>query len=103
MLDQARVVIVGGSFMRASILYRLIKLSCSDTIILEHPDRISGSTCYAAGGYAHGSSKSVAQSYVLKDITIDGNGWSIELLGQILPAKPQRCHLFDPNTSRIRS
>ena len=56
-----------------------------------------------SGGYAHGAGKSMAQGYVPKNIADDDSGWSVELLGQILPAKRQKFPLFDANASRMRS
>ena len=56
-----------------------------------------------SGGYAHGAGKSMAQGYVPKNIADDDSGWSVELLGQILPAKRQKIPLFDANASRMRS
>ena len=35
MQDQARVVIIGGGVIGASILYHFSKLGCSDAIMLE--------------------------------------------------------------------
>ena len=50
MQDQARVVIIGGGVVGASILYHLSKLGCSDAIMLERSELTSGSTWHAAGG-----------------------------------------------------
>ena len=56
-----------------------------------------------SGGYAHSAGKSMAQGYVPKKIAGDDTGWSVELLGQTLPAKRQKIPLFDANASRRRS
>ena len=56
-----------------------------------------------SGGYAHCAGKSMAQGYVPKNIASDDSGWSVELLGQTLPAKRQKSPLFDANASRMRS
>ncbi len=56
-----------------------------------------------SGGCAHGARKSMAQGYVPKNIADDDSGWSVELLGQILPATRQKFPLFDANASRMRS
>ena len=120
--DQARVVIIGGGVVGASILYHLSKLGCSDAImtmrlcsfvmeprdadligdepILHHGNVVGWVT---SGGYAHDARKSIAQGYVPKDIANDDSGWSIELLGENLAAKRQKFPLFDANSSRIRS
>jgi dimethylglycine dehydrogenase len=56
-----------------------------------------------SGGYAHASGVSVAIGYVPKEIADEADGWSIELLGELLPAVLQPQALFDANGSRMRS
>ncbi|MGN7807353.1 GcvT family protein [Ensifer sp. 22521] len=56
-----------------------------------------------SGGYAHTSGVSVAMGYVSKEIADRSDGWSIELLGEILPARLQANPLFDANGQRIRT
>lgn len=56
-----------------------------------------------SGGYAHASGLSVAIGYVPKDIADEADGWTIELLGEVLKARPQPQALFDANGSRMRS
>lgn len=56
-----------------------------------------------SGGYAHGSGVSVAIGYVPKEIADIEDGWSIELLGAVLPARLQPRPLYDPDGSRMRS
>ena len=56
-----------------------------------------------SGGYAHASKASVAIGYVPREMAEFDDGWSIELLGDRLPAKLQRQPLFDANGSRMRS
>ncbi|WDZ75754.1 FAD-dependent oxidoreductase [Ensifer adhaerens] len=56
-----------------------------------------------SGGYAHTSGVSVAMGYVPKEIADRSDGWSIELLGEILPARPQPNPLFDANGQRMRT
>ncbi len=55
-----------------------------------------------SGGYAHGSGCSVAVGYVPKELAETDDGWQIELLGELLPARLQRQPLFDANGSRMR-
>ena len=50
MQDQARVVVIGGGVVGASILYHLTKLGWSDVMLLERSELTSGSTWHAAGG-----------------------------------------------------
>ncbi|MCY1325523.1 4-methylaminobutanoate oxidase (formaldehyde-forming) [compost metagenome] len=56
-----------------------------------------------SGGYAHTSGVSVAMGYVPKEIADRSDGWSIELLGEILPARLQPNPLFDANGQRMRT
>jgi len=56
-----------------------------------------------SGGYAHTSGVSVAMGYVSKEIADRSDGWSIELLGEILPARLQANPLFDANGQRMRT
>ncbi len=56
-----------------------------------------------SGGYAHASGVSVALGYVPKEIADEIDGWSIELLGDMLPARRQPNALFDANGSRMRA
>lgn len=55
-----------------------------------------------SGGYAHASSLSVAVGYVPKEIADVAVGWSIELLGEVLPARLQAEPLFDPSGAKMR-
>jgi dimethylglycine dehydrogenase len=48
-MTQARIVIVGGGMMGASLLYHLALEGCSDTILVEKDELTSGSTWHAAG------------------------------------------------------
>ena len=50
MKTQARVVVIGGGVVGASVLYHLTKLGWSDVIMLERSELTSGSTWHAAGG-----------------------------------------------------
>ena len=50
MRDQARVVVIGGGVVGASILYHLTKLGWDDVMLIERSDLTSGSTWHAAGG-----------------------------------------------------
>ncbi len=49
MRDQARVVVIGGGNMGASVLYHLAKLGWSDAILIEKAELTSGATWHAAG------------------------------------------------------
>ncbi|NND82662.1 MAG: GcvT family protein [Gammaproteobacteria bacterium] len=49
MLDQARVVIIGGGSLGVSLLYHLSKEGWTDTLLIEKGELTSGSTWHAAG------------------------------------------------------
>jgi dimethylglycine dehydrogenase len=49
MKTNARVVVVGGGMMGASLLYHLALEGCCDTILIEKDELTSGSTWHAAG------------------------------------------------------
>ena len=49
MKTQARVVVVGGGMMGASLLYHLALEGCTDTVLVEKSELTSGSTWHAAG------------------------------------------------------
>ena len=49
MKTNARVVVVGGGMMGASLLYHLALEGCSDTVLVEKNELTSGSTWHAAG------------------------------------------------------
>lgn len=50
MKNQARVVVIGGGVVGASVLYHLAKAGWTDTLLLERSELTSGSTWHAAGG-----------------------------------------------------
>jgi dimethylglycine dehydrogenase len=56
-----------------------------------------------SGGYAHASGVSVAMGYVPGDLADQDAGWQIELLGDMLDARPQRQPLFDANGQAMRA
>ncbi|MXX16637.1 MAG: FAD-binding oxidoreductase, partial [Gammaproteobacteria bacterium] len=49
MPSQARVVIVGGGMMGASLLYHLAEEGWTDSLLIEKGELTSGSTWHAAG------------------------------------------------------
>ncbi|WP_300515053.1 FAD-dependent oxidoreductase [Aliiroseovarius sp.] len=55
-----------------------------------------------SGGYAHASGVSVAMGYVPREQAGEDSGWQVELLGELLEARPERVALFDPDGARMR-
>ncbi len=49
MIDQARVVVIGGGITGCSVLYHLAKSGWKDVVLLEKGELTSGATCQAAG------------------------------------------------------
>ena len=49
MKNNARVVVIGGGMMGASLLYHLALEGCTDTVLVEKGELTSGSTWHAAG------------------------------------------------------
>jgi dimethylglycine dehydrogenase len=56
MTQSARVVIVGGGIMGASLLYHLAKEGWRDCVLVEKAELTSGSTWHAAGQISHSTS-----------------------------------------------
>jgi dimethylglycine dehydrogenase len=51
MRSQARVVVIGGGVVGASVLYHLTKRGWNDVVLVERDELTSGSTWHAAGGF----------------------------------------------------
>ena len=69
MKTQARVVVIGGGVVGASVLYHLTKLGWSDVMLVERSELTSGSTWHAAGGFhtLNGDTNMAAlQGYTIK-------------------------------------
>ena len=74
-------------------------------VIGDEPISLNGKVCgwVTSGGYAHAAGVSVAIGYVPKEVADESDGWSVEILGEHLPARLQAQPLFDANGSRMRS
>jgi dimethylglycine dehydrogenase len=53
MMDQARVVVIGGGAMGVSLLYHLARRGWSEVVLLERAELTAGSTWHAAGLCTH--------------------------------------------------
>ncbi|MEL0062751.1 MAG: glycine cleavage T C-terminal barrel domain-containing protein, partial [Candidatus Puniceispirillum sp.] len=87
---------------------RLISLAVSAAdadVIGDEPVFFKGAVAgwVTSGGYAHASDISVALAMVDKDHANQIDGWTIELLGQMLPAKRLERPLFDPAGTHMRA
>ena len=88
MKQHARVVVIGGGIVGASVLYHLTKLGWSDVVLVERKQLTAGSTWHAAGGFhAMNSDPNVArlQAYgisVYKEVeAISGQDVGMHLTG----------------------
>lgn len=73
-------------------------------MIGDEPIYLDGAVCgwVTSGGYAHAAGVSVAIGYVPKEVADVEEGWSVELLGALLPARLKRAPLHDPGGARMR-
>ena len=79
-INQAKVVVIGGGVVGASVLYHLTKLGWKDVVLLERSELTSGSTWHAAGGmHTINGDPNVAK---LQQYTIDLYKEIVELSGQ---------------------
>ncbi|NGO62383.1 FAD-dependent oxidoreductase [Rhizobium daejeonense] len=89
-----------------SLRLRTFVVSARDAdVIGDEPIFLNGEVkgWVTSGGFAHSSGVSVAIGYVPKEVADVVEGWSIEILGEELPARLQPQPLFDANGSRMRS
>ncbi len=91
----------GGGKLRLRVF--IVEAKDADAIG-DEPIRYEGEVkgWVTSGGYAHASGVSVAMGYVAKEIADKQYGWSIDILGETLPAAPQIEALFDPSAERMR-
>jgi dimethylglycine dehydrogenase len=78
----ARVAVIGGGVVGASVLYHLARAGWRDVVLLERDELTSGSTWHAAGGmHTHNSDPNVAKL----------QRYTIELYREIEEASGQSC------------
>ncbi|MCV3735795.1 FAD-dependent oxidoreductase [Rhizobium sp. TRM96647] len=88
-----------------SLRLRTFILEATDAdVIGDEPIYMDGAVrgWVTSGGYAHAAGVSVAIGYVPKEVADVEEGWSVELLGALLPARLQRVPLHDPGGARMR-
>jgi len=98
MRTTARVVVIGGGVVGASVLYHLAKAGWSDLLLVERDQLTSGSTWHAAGGmHTLNSDPNVAklQAYTIelyKEIEeLSGQSCGVHLTGGVMLAgTPER-------------
>jgi dimethylglycine dehydrogenase len=73
-------------------------------VIGDEPISLNGDVVgwVTSGGYAHNSGVSMAMGYVPREMAQAEDGWSVELLGEILPARMQNAPIWDANAERMR-
>ena len=102
MRTTARVVVIGGGVVGASVLYHLAKAGWSDLLLIERDQLTSGSTWHAAGGmHTLNSDPNVAklQAYTIelyKEIEeLSGQSCGVHLTGGVMLAgTPERLDLL---------
>ncbi|WP_377296503.1 FAD-dependent oxidoreductase [Rhizobium sp. SGZ-381] len=73
-------------------------------VLGDEPISMDGSVVgwVTSGGFAHASGVSVAMGYVPKEFAATTDGWEVEILGEMLPARLIDAALFDPKGERMR-
>src|SRR6266702_6572392 len=101
MKSAARVVVIGGGVVGASVLYHLTKAGWTDVMLIERSELTSGSTWHAAGGmHTVNGDPNVAklQAYTIslyKEIEeISGHSCGIHLTGGMMLASTPERHDF---------
>jgi dimethylglycine dehydrogenase len=110
MKTHARVVVIGGGVVGASVLYHLTKRGWTDVMLIERSELTSGSTWHAAGGmHTVNGDPNVAklQAYTIglyKEIEeISGQSCGIHLTGGLMLAcTPERHDFLKMMRSRAR-
>ncbi len=100
MRSEARVVVIGGGVVGATVLYHLTKAGWTDVMLLERSELTSGSTWHAAGGmHTLNGDPNVAK---LQDYTIGLYRELEEISGQSCGTPPDRrgrCSPTPPSAS----
>ncbi len=91
----------GGSYRLRSFVVSASEADVIGDEPLFHQGEVAGFV--TSGGFAHASGVSVAMGYVKTELADEEEGWSVELLSQMLKARMQKQPLFDSNASRMRS
>jgi dimethylglycine dehydrogenase len=110
MKTQARVVVIGGGVVGASVLYHLTKAGWGDVVLVERSELTSGSTWHAAGGmHTVNGDPNIAklQAYTInlyKEIeAISGQSCGIHITaGLMLAATPERHDFLKLMVSRAK-
>ncbi|MFL5115445.1 MAG: FAD-dependent oxidoreductase [Microvirga sp.] len=110
MKTHARVVVIGGGVVGASVLYHLTKAGWRDVVLVERSELTSGSTWHAAGGmHTVNGDPNVAklQAYTInlyKEIeAISGQSCGIHITaGLMLACTPERHDFLKMMVSRAR-
>src|SRR6202047_807948 len=111
MKSAARVVVVGGGVVGASVLYHLTKAGWSDVLLIERDELTSGSTWHAAGGmHTVNGDPNVAklQQYTInlyKELEqISGVSCGMHITGGLMLAgTPERMDWLDRESTRLDS
>ena len=110
MRTQARVAVIGGGVVGASVLYHLARAGWTDAVLLERDELTSGSTWHAAGGmHTLNGDPNVAklQEYTIKLYAelekLSGQSCGIHITGGVnLAGTPERMDFLKVACARAR-
>ena len=110
MRTQARVAVIGGGVVGASVLYHLAKAGWTDAVLIERDELTSGSTWHAAGGmHTLNGDPNVAklQEYTIKLYAelekLSGQSCGIHITGGVnLAGTPERMDFLKVACARAR-
>ncbi len=66
-----------------------------------HDGRVVG--WVTSAGYAHNAGRSLALAYITNDVAGETDGFAVEILGEIRPARRLERPPFDPEGTRLRA
>ncbi len=103
MIDQARVVVIGGGITGCSVLYHLAKAGWKDIVLLEKGELTSGATCHAAGMLTQFNTSPTIMRMRQYSIRLYQELNAYERVGSVnIAASPERLKTLQRDVSRAR-
>ncbi|RTZ98630.1 MAG: hypothetical protein DSY90_03875 [Deltaproteobacteria bacterium] len=103
MIDQARVVIIGGGITGCSVLYHLVKAGVKDAVLVEKGELTSGATCHAAGMLTQFNTSPTIMRMRQYSAKLYHELNAYEQVGSVnIAASPQMLKTLQRNVSRAR-